>query len=77
MPQLPGEFLISWMTVGEVSGFLQSLTNMCAQLLSRVYLFASPRMVARQAPLTMECSRQEDWSGVTFPTLGDLPNPGI
>ncbi|ELR60422.1 hypothetical protein M91_18989, partial [Bos mutus] len=30
-----------------------------------------------QAPLSMKFSRQEYWSGVPFPTPGDLPNPGI
>ena len=44
---------------------------------SRVQLFATPWNVAHQAPLTMECFRQEYWSGVPFPTPGDLPNPGI
>ena len=33
--------------------------------------------VARQAPLSMEFSRQEYWSGLSFPTPGDLPYPGI
>ena len=33
--------------------------------------------VARQAPVSMEFSRQEYWSGLPFPTLEDLPNPGI
>ena len=33
--------------------------------------------VARQAPLSMEISRQEYWSGLPFPSPGDLPNPGI
>ena len=33
--------------------------------------------VACQAPLTMEFSRQEYWSGWPFPTPGDLPNTGI
>ena len=32
--------------------------------------------VALQAPLTMGFSRQEYWSGLPFPSLGDLPNPG-
>ena len=32
---------------------------------------------ARQAPLSMEFSRQEYWNGLPFPSLGDLPNPGI
>ena len=30
-----------------------------------------------QAPLSMEFSRQEYWSGLPFPSLGDLPSPGI
>ena len=33
--------------------------------------------VARQAPLSMGFSRQEYWSVLPFPSLGDLPNPGI
>ena len=33
--------------------------------------------VAYQAPLSMEFSRQEYWSGLTFPSPGYLPNPGI
>ena len=45
--------------------------------LSRVRLFATPRTVARQAPLSMGFSRQEYWSGLPFPSPGDLPNPGI
>ena len=36
-----------------------------------------PWTVARQAPLTMGFSRQEYWSGVPFPSPGDLPDPGI
>ena len=34
-------------------------------------------IVAGQAPLSMEFSRQEYWSGLPFPSPGDLPNPGI
>ena len=45
--------------------------------LSRVQLFTTPRTVARQAPLSMEFSRQEYWSGLPFPSPGDLPTPGI
>ena len=33
--------------------------------------------VDHQAPLSMEFSRQEDYSGLPFSTPGDLPNPGI
>ena len=36
-----------------------------------------PRTVAYQAPLSMVFSRQDYWSGLPFPSLGDLPDPGI
>ena len=36
-----------------------------------------PWTVARQAPLSMEFSRQECWSGLPFSCPGDLPDPGI
>ena len=45
--------------------------------LSRVRLSATQWTVARQAPLSMGFSGQEYWSGVPFPSPGDLPNPGI
>ena len=47
------------------------------QSLSRVQLFATPRTVARQAPLSMGFSRQEYWSGLPVPSPEDLPDPGI
>ena len=50
---------------------------MCVCVLSRVQLFATPWTVAHQAPLSMEFSKQEYWSRLPFPTLGDLPNLGI
>ena len=59
------------------------LTNVTTLLLlllsrfSRVRLFATPQTVARQALLSMEFSRQEYWSGLPFPSPGDLPDPGI
>ena len=37
----------------------------------------TPWTAARQAPLFMGFSRQEYWSGLLFPSPGDLPNPGI
>ena len=39
--------------------------------------FVTPWTVARQAPLSMGFSRQEYWSGLPFPSPGDLPDPGI
>ena len=41
------------------------------------WLFVIPWIAARQAPLSMEFSRQEYWSGLQFPSLGDLPDPEI
>ena len=46
-------------------------------LLSRVRLFVIPWTVAYQAPLSMGFSRQEYWSGLPVPSLGDLLDPGI
>ena len=45
--------------------------------LSHVRLFATLWTVAHQAPLSTVFSRQEYWSGLPFPSPGDLPNPGI
>ena len=45
--------------------------------LSCVRLFVTLWTVAHQAPLSMGFSRQEYWSGLLFPSPGDLPNPGI
>ena len=36
-----------------------------------------PGTIAHQAPLSMEFSRQEYWSGLSFSSPGDLPDPGI
>ena len=47
------------------------------KLLSRVRLFATPWTVAYQAPPSMGFSRQEYWSGLPFPSPGDLLDPGI
>ena len=55
-------------------------TSGCTQKvksLSQVRLFAAPWTVVHQAPPSMEFSRQESWSGVSFPSPGDLPNPGM
>ena len=43
---------------------------------SRVRLFLTPWTVAHQAPPSVGFSRQEYWSGLPFPSPGDLPHPG-
>ena len=45
--------------------------------LSRARLLVTPWTAAYQAPPSMGFSRQEYWSGLPFPSLGGLPNPGI
>ena len=45
--------------------------------LSCVLLFVTSWTVAYQASVSMEFSRQEYWSGLPFPSPGDLPDPGI
>ena len=50
---------------------------LCAESLSRVWLSVTPWTAARQAPPSIESSRQDYWSGLPFPTPGGLPNPGI
>ena len=46
-------------------------------LVAKCPTLATPRIVAWQAPLSMGFFRQEYWSGLPFPSPGDLPNPGI
>ena len=45
-------------------------------VLSQARLFETPCIVAHQAPLSMEFSRQDYWSGSPCPPLGDFPHPG-
>ena len=47
------------------------------QLCRCVQLFATPWIVAHQAPVSMEFCSQEYWSGLPFPSPGNLPNPEI
>ena len=48
-----------------------------ADVLNRGQLFATPWTVAHQVPLSVEFSRQAYWSGLPFPSPGDLPDTGI
>ena len=50
-------------------------TNAC--VLSSVWLLTTPWTIACQAPWSMEFSRQEYWTRLTFPSPGDRPNPGV
>ena len=50
---------------------------MCVCVLSCIQLFVTPWATACQAPVSMEFSRQEYWSELSFPSPGDLPDPRI
>ena len=60
-----------WQAIEE--GRMVMLVHVC--VFSR--LFVTPWTVACQAPLSIGFSRQEYWSGLSFPSPWDLPNPGI
>ena len=61
--------------LGSIPNWGTKIPHVC--VLSRVQLFTTPWTVAHQAPLSMEVSRQEYWSGLPFPPPVDLPDPGI
>ena len=56
---------------------INSRIDIDIHLHSHVQLFSTLWTVAHQAPLSMEFSRQESWSGLPLPSPGGLPNPGI
>ena len=63
--------------VGFYSSHAKNIFFLYPCMLSHVQLFATPRPVAHQAPLSMGFSRQEYWGGLPFHSPGDLPDPGI
>ena len=78
----PGIKPLSLLSPALAGGFLTNCASwevpcVHAKSLSRVRLFAIPWTVAHQAPLSMEFSRHEYWSGLSFPSPGDLSDPGI
>ena len=62
---------------GFCQGFILLWFYIIVLLVSRVLFFATRWTEAYQAPLSVEFSRQEYWSGLPFPPPGDLPDPGI
>ena len=59
-------------------GMLCVCVCVCVCLLfSHVQFFLTPWTIAHQVPLSMEFSRQEQWSGQPLPSPGDLPDPGM
>ena len=67
------ENTLFWWTYGIVSNLWTYLcvwahAHACVGMFSHVWLFATPWIVAHEAPLSMEFSRQEYWSGLPFPS---------
>ena len=65
--------MLEWVAIS----FSKTGLKVKVKSLSRVRLFATLWTVAHQAPLSMGFSRQDYWSGLPFPSPGDLPDPGI
>ena len=57
--------------------FLKILVVVVIWSLNGVQLFVNPWTIAQQAPQSMRFSKQECWTGLQFPSPGDLPDPGI
>ena len=51
--------------------------ELLSEVLGEILLFATPWTISYQASLSMEFSRQEYWSGLPFPSPGDLPDTRI
>ena len=62
---------------GIESGSLALWAGKESKITQSCLTLATPWTVAHQDPLSMEFSRQEYWSGLPFPSPGDLHNPGI
>ena len=68
---VPTPQFIWWRLISKV------MVSGCCCLKSNLIFFASPWTEACQAPSFIGFTRQEYWSGLPFPFLGNLPNPGI
>ena len=83
----PRNWTLSFTSPALVEGFFiteppgKPVTTLLLLLLlsrfSRVQLCVTPQTAAHQAPLSLGFSRQEYWSGLPFPSPGDLPDSGI
>ena len=73
----PSEFCFLFLFLLILLSSSSSFLMLKVKSLSRVRLSATPWTVAYQAPLSMGFSRQEYWSGLSFPSPGNLPDPRI
>ena len=61
----------------KASRTIKESEKMKVKTLSRVWVFVTPWIIAHQAPPSMGFSRQGYQSGLPFPSLGDVPEPGF
>ena len=76
-PPLPLPLVTTKLISFSMIFFFLSIWKWSVKMLSHVWLFAAPWSVTLQASLSMRFSRQENWSELPFPSLRDLPGPGI
>ena len=60
-----------------IRGGADEIIGISVQSLSRAQSFVTLRTIAHKTPQSIELFRQEYWSGLSFPSPGDLPDPGI
>ena len=77
LPTFPGSLISQERLVLIAGGKTRSWHHCVLSHFSHVQHFPSLETIAHQAPLSMGFSRQEYWSALPCPPLGDLPNPGI
>ena len=65
------------MQIPQVTGRSKPNSSLCVLVAQSCLTVFDPWTVAHQAPLYMEFSRQEYWSGLPCPSPGNLPNPGV
>ena len=70
-------FVTPAMTLSGKKTLLSCSVIVCVKVAQLCPLFATPWIVACQVPLSLELFQQEYWSGLPFPPLGDLPDPGV
>ena len=74
---LQGNLPLSWLNSREQHHLQETEKKEKVLVAQSCQLFVTPWTVTRQAPLSMGFSRQEYWSGLSFLSSGDLPDPGI
>ena len=74
---MKGQLLISVKSNNALARHKLTVSEVRSELLSHVQLFSIPWTAAYQAPPSVEFFRQEYWSGLPFPSPGDLPDLGF